>query len=719
MLALLLLTIAAPDTWAFSPGKDDPKAELLIDLRPLNEKVAGEKGFIKSDGSTGFAMGDGTPVRFWCVNSFVGREKKFVKRPRWPDGEPDLARHAKFLARRGVNMVRLHAHINPDPKKAITDIDEAERDWIWRSVAAFKKEGIYTTISPYFVLTTRLNKDWGVAGPVGASPFGVLFVDEKLQTAYKAWWKKLLTEKNPHTGVPLAKEPAVALLQLQNEDSLLFWTYQGLHPDIKKRLQKMFADWAAKKYGSAEKAKAAWGGKAPAELSQMWQLTQPGKDRRRADEVQFLTETMFDFNKRMTAYLRDDLGCKHMINAGNWKAADPVRLEDAERYSYTATDVLATNRYFGGIHTGKNAGWAVAKGDQFTRVSALKKPGLLPINLKQVPGKPILVTESGWVMPNGYGNEAPFLIAAYQSLTGVAGFYWFAVGTEGYEGPRSANGYLDSQAKWPIMTPDTLGQFPAAAYLYRKALVKKGEPVLVEERALEDLWMRRTPLAAESSGFDPNRDKGNLPPGSSVKQPLGWEAFLAGPVLVKYGGDPSKSKALDLKKFVKGNVIKSVTGEITLDHGKGVCVMDAPKAQGVAAFFDPKATYTTSAMTVRCGNHHAALLAVSLDGNPLKESGRVMVQFGGECRPSGWKEAATELKLKEGKFAGFDLQDHGKAPWRIEKADCTLTLKNAVLKRATVVGPDGRAAGEVKVKSEGGKLTLKFPPEALYVVLRK
>ena len=46
-------------------------------------------------------------------------------------------------------------------------------------------------------------------------------------------------------------------------------------------------------------------------------------------------------------------------------------------------------------------------------------------------------------------------------------------------------------------------------------------------------------------------------------------------------------------------------------------------------------------------------------------------------------------------------------------------LKNDVLKKATVVGPDGRAAGEVKVKSEGGKLTLKFPPEALYVVLRK
>src|SRR5262245_49975672 len=121
MLPLLLLALSAPETWPFSPGKDTPEAELAIDLRALNEKAAGESGFVKSDGGTGFALGDGTPVRFWCVNSFVGREKPHVDRPLWPKGEPDLARHAKFLARRGVNMVRLHANINPTAKQKIDD----------------------------------------------------------------------------------------------------------------------------------------------------------------------------------------------------------------------------------------------------------------------------------------------------------------------------------------------------------------------------------------------------------------------------------------------------------------------------------------------------------------------------------------------------------------------------------------------------------------------
>ena len=30
------------------------------------------------------------------------------------------------------------------------------------------------------------------------------------------------------TGLPLAKDSSVAIIQLQNEDSMLFWTMQGI-----------------------------------------------------------------------------------------------------------------------------------------------------------------------------------------------------------------------------------------------------------------------------------------------------------------------------------------------------------------------------------------------------------------------------------------------------------------------------------------------------------
>ena len=75
--------------------------------------------------------------------------------------------------------------------------------------------------------------------------------------------------------------------------------------------------------------------------------------------TEFLSRTMYDFNRMMEKYLREELGCKQLINAGNWQTADMVKLNDAERWSYTANQVLAVNRYFSGIHIGKNNGWAI------------------------------------------------------------------------------------------------------------------------------------------------------------------------------------------------------------------------------------------------------------------------------------------------------------------------------------------------------------------------
>ena len=44
----------------------------LLDLRYLNEKEAGQSGFVRltADGD-GFVLGDGTPVRFWAVGTEV------------------------------------------------------------------------------------------------------------------------------------------------------------------------------------------------------------------------------------------------------------------------------------------------------------------------------------------------------------------------------------------------------------------------------------------------------------------------------------------------------------------------------------------------------------------------------------------------------------------------------------------------------------------------
>ena len=242
-------------TWAFQPDADTVRADSLLDLRSLNEKAAGESGFVRRtpDGA-GFALGSGKPVRFWAMGEDVGNT----------GDKAVMAHKARWLAKRGVNMIRDAAFLEPtaDGSK-ITDVNETKLTQAWEQIAAMKREGIYTTLVLYWAAgPIKMRDSWGVPGhPQDAS--GLLFFDKAMQAGYKAWLRALFTRPNPETGVPLAREPAVALIELQNEDSLLFWTAQGIKGPPLDELRGLYGDWLTRKYGSLEKANAAWGGQRP------------------------------------------------------------------------------------------------------------------------------------------------------------------------------------------------------------------------------------------------------------------------------------------------------------------------------------------------------------------------------------------------------------------------------------------------------------------------
>ena len=722
---------AAPaPTWPFSPPRDEFSDKALLDLRSLNEKTAGESGFVRVDAQGDFVRGDGQPIRFWAVNTDVGRGA-FVARPLGPKVAPDLARHARFLAKRGVNMVRLHRQISPATSAAFSDINTAERDGIWRTVAAMKREGIYTVISPYWAVPMKFSKDWGIAGGAQQSAFGLLFFDPALQAAYRSWLKQLLTEKNPYTGIPLAQDPSVALVQIQNEDSLLFWTLGQVQGAQREALEKRFATFAAGKHGSIKQALAAWGGESVKgdmpdagrlALVDLWELTQPARGaraKRLADQTEFLGRAMHDFNRGIATYLRDDLGVGSLVNAGNWKTASTLRLGDVERWSYTAVEVDAANIYTGGIHEGAQRGWAIVAGDRYTSDSALLDPQLLPVNLKQTVGRPMLVTEGAWVQPNAFGAEGPFLVSAYSSLNGVDGYFWFNTGDEGFAPPQSANGYLPSSTKWTFATPEMLGSFPAAALAYRQGYLKRGAPVVVEQRALQDLWDRRTPVITEEPTFDPNRDSGDIAPRSAVKSGVASQAFLVGPVQVAFGTDPALSKVSPLAPWVSGDSVRANTGQIALNRAQGTCTVDAPQVQGVAAHFARAPVHRLSDVGFTSRNAFGAAMVVSLDGAPIKTSRRVLVQYATQSRPTGWSERPVTIELKgQPPAAGFEITSFGAAPWQVASAQLDVTIDNPQLTSATVLDMNGMSVRTVPLQRTDKGVGFSFPAGAMYVVLR-
>jgi hypothetical protein len=703
------------NTWAFIHPQDHFGPDAMLDLRNLNEATAGQTGFVQISNDGGFVRGDGTPIRFWACGS-----EEYTK------NADELGRHARFLAKIGVNMVRLHAQIGADgDAPELMDVNQKRIDGIWRAVAEFKKEGIYVTISPYWALDRPATR-WGIEGyEQHADLWGLLFFNEKLQKGYEAWVTRLYTPKNPYTGIPLARDPGVAIIQIQNEDGMFFWTMDAIRPEQKRLLGRKFAAWLEAKYGSLKAASDAWDGVGAAGddfaagdvgIMSVGQWTRPqhgAMGRRLADQLKFFADTQRQFYARMVKFYRQELGCRQLINASNWLTADAEALNDVERYTDTAADVLAVNRYFTGVHVGKNTGWRIDPGDCFMNRPAVLNPGFLPTNLKQVIGRPMIVTESSWVSPLDDQNEGPFLVAAYESLSGVAGLYWYTATAEQYaDDPRVGFVNLDGQhplRKYTCSTPALMGNFPAAALLYRKGYLKRGQPVVVENRPLTDLWNRRSPLISEDFGDRPDPGRG--------ADPL---AFLVGPVTVSYGGDSDRRFVTDLSIFIDRDrkLITSNTGEIRLDYKTGLCTIDAPAAQGASGFLRSAGPVHLSTIDIACGNEQASVLVVSMDERPLNLSQKILVQIGTDAHLTGWKqEPADFVGGDQQKYHGLKVLNIGQPPWMLEDTSMTLAIRNQNLTRATALDVSGYPKGKIKLAMEAGRIGLRVPSDAMYLIL--
>jgi len=717
-------------TWAFNYPHHGPSAQPLLDLRYLNEKEAGQSGFVQltRDGN-GFALGDGTPVRFWAIGSGV-----YLQSP------GDMAQHVRFLARIGVNLVRLHTQIGPKQQGSpITGVDMKEIDGIWRFVAAAKKEGIYTIISPYWAYQKAVD-GWGIEGYSGTTDlWGLLFYNETLQRGYKEWVRALYTRTNPYTKIPLARDPAVAIIQVQNEDSLFFWTAGAIKPAQRERLERKFGEWLVKKYGSLDEAKKAWDGvgkedddfaRGKVGLLSIWPMTQPqagGMAKRVADEVAFYADTQRGFYADIVAFYRDTLGCRQLINACNWKTANTITLEDIERWTYTAADVIAVNRYYnGGAHIGGSSGWRIDPGSHFSQQSVLLDPRELPLNLKQVVGHPMIISESTWVSPLAYQSEGPFLVAVYQSLTGIDAFMWITADQPEYALDPTLNytslGGQHPIFKWSASIPAIMGGFPAAALMFRMGYIQQGAPVVHEERTISSLWKRDPPIIAEGPSFDPNRDRGHAAGSGELRTGVNPLAFLVGPVEVKFNGDPAKSRVVDLSRYIdtQKKVIRSITSEVTFDYGGGLCTVDTPKAQGACGFLAKAKAIRLGDIAIRSQNGYAAVAVVSMDDEPLASSRKILVQVGTSARPNGWKTRAAEFPGEDGKtmLKGFQVLSTGTPPWQIVNTEVGLVVRNPALTKATLLDTAGYPVEEVQGTRAGNDFSLRLPLNTMYLILQ-
>lgn len=681
--------LAEPGFFAWEPDADPFGAEALVDLRGLNERVAGEGGRVRREGD-GFVLGTGERVRFWGANAGPAI---------WSLDDGSQAYLARRLAKLGVNLVRLHGPLYGSRDPAI---DPKRLERLHRFVRALKDEGIYVALSFFFPLWFELDP--------GQRSFMVLFFDDEMQRIYFEWADRLLETPNPHTGLPLAKDPAVAIVEVVNEDSHFFWTFgkKSTTPARWRKLQALYASWLEARYGSLEKAFGAWGGareegddpaRGLVDLYGAWEMTaqglraRPERKARVRDQVRFLAENMRGFYERAIERFRRECGYEGLVACGNWQVADPSTLDGIERWCYAAGDVIDRHGYFDHGHKGEGAGWSVRAGQEFASQSALRLEHASPIPYVATEGYPEIVSEIGWPLPNAYRAEFPFLASAYGALHGTDGIFAFAIGSAGWD---------ESPGKFSLSTPAGLGCFPAAALVYRRGYVREAQAVVLERSPPESLFELRgsrvfVAPALEAGAIDPL-------------------LFYVGRVARSFEGSPadgferSAGDSIDRER----KLVRSATGELELDYGRGVLALRAPKAQGAVGFLGRAGRIDLPDAAIEMENDYGSVTIVSLDDRPIARSGKILIQTMTAERFYGFRATGP------GGLSGR-IEDVGRAPCGVEEFRVAVTLRLEEGKLATVVACDEHGyptAGRSEASLGPGGLRVSLDSKSPYHVVR-
>lgn len=734
-LACLFVNIcyAQTDLYDLVYPVDEFTEDAVLDLSYLNEGVAGENGFIQlSENGEDFVNGNGDAVRFWAIGGGGNARRDGYK----PLTDDQLAYFAKFLAKKGVNMIRFHGHIHSITND-IEQVNTEEVDAIWRLVAAMKKEGIYTTISPYWAGSVdNIPSGWELGDYEGSvKPWGLMYFEDKLKNAYKTWVEYLFSETNLYTGIALKDDPAVALIQIKNEDGVFWYTQQDFQPSLKAKVESQFYDWLITKYTTIENAYVAWENTTLPEDNtvggrmgqyKIWDATQDqtgGKQKRLTDQIEFYADVQRGFYGEIYEHYKD-IGCQQLISGNNWKTASPTRLFDAERWTNEVCDVMAANRYYHPDHIGDNSGWRIEPNHQYVGSSALRNPHKFPINTKQVKGKPFIMSESGWNLPHKYQAEGPFLIASYMSLTGFDAYYWFSPTSYSYdELPyfdfTKVNGQMP-MFRWTVSTPGQIGMFPANALMYRRGFIQKGDAVVHEERTLQSIYEREVPIISEDNSFDPNRDSyGNAQDeGETDIPPI---AHLTGQVTVKYNGDPLDtyvSPDLENMLDLANKKIGSITDELSWDYNKGICLLDAPAAKGFCGFPGGNGSFSLTDVTIKTTNDYVVVNVVAMDDKPINESKKILIQVGTVYRPKNWSENPSTFQLGNETVDGFIINNVGEMPWQAINSELSVVINNANIQSARVLDMNGYEAKEIWVKTDdtSNLKEVMIPKNGMYIV---
>ena len=232
---------------------DDASAS-VTNVSAWLDKPAGKNGFIVARDGHLFA-GD-QRIRFFGVNTTFSADF-----PTHADAEKIAARMAKF----GINAVRFH-HMDTQPapngilQRDAKTLDPDQLDRLDYFIAQLKKNGIYADLNLH---VGRMYPGMPTWDTMPQYYKGVDNFDPAMIQMQRDYARDLLTHLNPYTGLRYTDDPAVAFIEINNENGLMreWWggSLDAMPSVYADELSRQWRAWLAQKYPTNDALKQAWG----------------------------------------------------------------------------------------------------------------------------------------------------------------------------------------------------------------------------------------------------------------------------------------------------------------------------------------------------------------------------------------------------------------------------------------------------------------------------